>query len=522
MIHTKTHKIRTVIKPIAAVITAALAFGCSMTAEQEPPVARISGADTAVIGSVVQLDGSESEDPNGIPLSYFWSFIELPANSSALFNNASLVNPSFVPDSAGTFGIRLVVSNGITVSQPDTFTVEVSECGGSTPVAMIEVVEPVSAGPGSDLTAPDIAPGRTVVLDASSSYDPDDFCLPEPQDLGYAWTLLSTPPGSSATLSRETTVNCSFVVDAAGTYVVSLEVTDGLHEDTTTLTVTADPAEALVPASGFEVESVGGGGWLWSGPEGIAVDSSGNIYVAQNGSATITVTDPGTGQTQIFATGLWLNGIHDLVFDPGRTCLWVTDETDDAVVMVTVPGGIQVLWSNPHQVENPSGIALFVSEDTNEYLAVIDRVNRSIVQFDPDDAAPAGIVATLPLEPPLLDSPWDICAESSGGSDYYWATGSAAGELRRRIEPAGTLLTQTDMLSEPKGIVRVTTTDAVVVADSGSGRIMMIENCGAPPCRVTPLLSGLEEPWGVVLEDSENLLITDRAANRLYRLTGMF
>lgn len=64
--------------------------------------------------------------------------------------------------------------------------------------------------------------GSTVQLDASASTDIDG------DPLTYAWSFLSVPPGSGATLSDTGAVMPEFIVDLSGTYIGELVVNDGL------------------------------------------------------------------------------------------------------------------------------------------------------------------------------------------------------------------------------------------------------------------------------------------------------
>ncbi|MFM2152839.1 MAG: hypothetical protein RL199_1274 [Pseudomonadota bacterium] len=71
-----------------------------------------AGADRPVApGSLVELDGSRSTDPDGdLPLKYQWSS-EFPRNSKAVLSGADGPNPSFVPEVAGDYVVQLVVTD---------------------------------------------------------------------------------------------------------------------------------------------------------------------------------------------------------------------------------------------------------------------------------------------------------------------------------------------------------------------------------------------------------------------------
>ena len=81
--------------------------------------------------------------------------------------------------------------------------------------------QPPVANAGSDQTVP---LGATVTLDGSGSADPDDNT-----PLGFAWTIVSKPSGSNATLSNPSDSSPSVTIDKPGdNYVFSLIVTDSL------------------------------------------------------------------------------------------------------------------------------------------------------------------------------------------------------------------------------------------------------------------------------------------------------
>jgi len=92
-----------------------------------PPTAD-AGADQQVEpGVTVDLNGSQSDDPNGDLLTYSWQFVlPLPAGSAAVLNRADEVAPDFVADVNGTFIVELTVDDG-EFQSTDTVTIDVDK-----------------------------------------------------------------------------------------------------------------------------------------------------------------------------------------------------------------------------------------------------------------------------------------------------------------------------------------------------------------------------------------------------------
>jgi PKD domain/FG-GAP-like repeat/Bacterial Ig domain/FG-GAP repeat len=81
----------------------------------EPPVAVAGGPYTGVTGVPIAFDGTASHDPDGEPLTYRWTFDD--------GRTATGPTPTMTFYAHGTFTATLVVSDGLTSSEPATATI---------------------------------------------------------------------------------------------------------------------------------------------------------------------------------------------------------------------------------------------------------------------------------------------------------------------------------------------------------------------------------------------------------------
>ena len=184
-----------------------------------PPVAA-AGEDQAIvtIGTTVELDGTESYDDDGDPITFAWEIIAKPEGSQAALSDATTPTPTFVADVHGDYVIELIVSDPFAPSQPDSVT-----------VSFTNVIPVAHAGAGQAVLV-----GETVTLDGSGSSDANH------DPLAFWWTIATKPQASDAQLTDPAAVQTTFVADAPGTYVISLVVSDGFAD--------SDPHEITVEA----------------------------------------------------------------------------------------------------------------------------------------------------------------------------------------------------------------------------------------------------------------------------------
>jgi len=180
-------------------------FVLEFTTLESPPIAKAKVLKRVRLKEKLELDGSASKPGQGADkLSYDWTFIQIPANSTARLVRSNSVTPYFYPDKKGLYKIQLVVNDGINDSKPDV--IEVTPLN-TRPTARAKYNDPVRVS-------------ETVLLDATISEDIDD------DPLTCQWKMISRPKGSAAVLSNPNAITPSFIADSQGEYIVQLIVND--------------------------------------------------------------------------------------------------------------------------------------------------------------------------------------------------------------------------------------------------------------------------------------------------------
>lgn len=304
-------------------ITSISSFADTVTvrATNDAPIADAGGDQTTPRNVTVTLDASGSSDPDGDSIGYAWS-LAVPAGSAALLSDPTAMYPSFVVDLAGDYVATLRVHDGLVTSAFDSVTVSTFNAA---PVA----------DAGDDQVVTEL--GSTVFLDGGTSFDEDG------DDLIYAWSVESSPVGSSMALSNASSSAPSFVADVNGDYVIQLTVTDefGAKSDPDTVTISFENVAPVAKITAEYTTVVAG--------QSVSLDASGS-YDANGdalgyrwsvtsrpwgSSASLSATDADTTVLSTDMVGEYVVSLSvsdDLVTTEPTTVLIVTVGSLDTVI----------------------------------------------------------------------------------------------------------------------------------------------------------------------------------------------
>ncbi len=208
-------------------VNVSAADAVTITAYNVAPTIDAGSNQTVTWNTLATLSGTAT-DPESKPMTYVWTITSAPFGSTAALSGASTLTPSFTPDKSGSYVLTLSVSDAVN-TVTDTLTITVPN---NAPTA--------EAGPDQNIF---FGTGLTATLDGSASHDP------EGDTLTYTWAIVSSPSGSSASLSDIHAIHPTLTPDKKGAYLITLVVSDGVNlsaSDAVTITAynVAPTAEA--------------------------------------------------------------------------------------------------------------------------------------------------------------------------------------------------------------------------------------------------------------------------------------
>ncbi len=467
--------------------------GCGGGEPDQAPSADAGGDRTVQAFTAVQLDGSNSFDPEGDALTFSWVQI---AGTAVSLNGADTPKPAFnAPDGETVMMFELTVADGS--GQTDSDTVQV-ECH-----APADDNQEPFADAGSDQF---VDGGSAVQLDGTGSTDPDGDVLsfswnqtggPQVVLNGVATaTPTFTTPNEDTTLIFELTVDDGRGGLARRETHVEVGFKPGIlfvaNHDGSSVTSFTDPATAngnIAPDTNLQ-----GTQTKVVRPTDVAVTRDGHLLVANNGvpsrsviataESPASITAYGEAETtngnlepdgNVFGQATQLSKPASIALNDERGLLFVADLAApgirvyaDAAVSETFNGNlapIRVIHSTTSgHMASPVGINF----GANDELYVADHDARQVLVYASASDTNGDVTPTRIIESLAFEDIWDVFIDES--DTMYIVDGMNGGNEIHMFDNASSL----NGAVAPDATLEVTTAammTSIVVDLAGNGYI---------------------------------------------------
>jgi sugar lactone lactonase YvrE len=240
-----------------------------------------------------------------------------------------------------------------------------------------------------------------------------------------------------------------------------------------------------------------------SGPWAVAVDSQGNVFIADTLNARVVeVTAAGVASVVSFPGLSPVLGNPSAVAVDGSGNLYVADSGVPRVVELS--GGVATVVPTSSLLSFPSGLALDAAGD----LFIADRIRDYIVRVPAGGAA-----AVFPITGVALGQPWGLAADVSG--NLYIADKPLNRIVVVTPGGAGSVLAIVGglTLNQPTGVA-ADGLGNVYIGDSGNNRVVTVNSSGNPRVLNTGDITPVD-PRGVAVSVMGAVYFADSGNNQV-------
>ena len=292
-----------------------------------------------------------------------------------------------------------------------------------------------------------------------------------------------------------------------------------------TATTTVSPTSLLKPVA--EWGSRGQSPGQYVAPQGVGVDSSGDVVVADTGNNRIQElapsSDPLTEWGTLGSEISQLDGPAAVAID-GRGNVYVADTNNSRVQKFSSSGKLLNAWGSQgtgsDQLDHPRGIAV----DAHGHVYVADTGNNRIQEFS-TSGTPIGPWGSQGTQPGQFNQPWGVAVSARG--DIYVAD---AGNNRIQVFAASTdPLDQwgksgsaAGEFNQPRGVA-LDARGMVYVADTGNHRVQQLTASGTPRAMLGSQGSGrgqFQRPTALAVDNHDTVYVADTGNNRIVKLAA--
>jgi len=328
---------------------------------------------------------------------------------------------------------------------------------------------------------------------------------------GVVTTLAGAPKDTGSTDGTGSAARFDYPQGIVADNQGNLFISDTDNNTIRQLVISSRAVTTIAGSAGIQGYSNGtGAGAEFVNPLGIAIDGGGNLYIADNGNDSIRKLAPGGTVTNLAGTSG--NGFADgsgtaaRFFVPSGVAVdasgnvYVADELNDTIRKITPAGAVTTIAGSPGDAAaadgtgsaarffQPFGIAV----DSSDNLYVSDAGNSTIRKI-----APGGVVTTL--------------AGTAGMAGYADGTGSAA---RFKI-PLGVAVDGNGnvyVAEQGNFTIRKITPAGVVTTLAGTaGNVGSADGTGAA--------ASFNLPAGVAVDSGGNVYVADYANDTIRKIT---
>jgi streptogramin lyase len=257
-----------------------------------------------------------------------------------------------------------------------------------------------------------------------------------------------------------------------------------------------------------------GGGML--GAKGLAIDKNNNVWVANPAnSSVIKFTSASSYATATPYTGGSLSGPVSIAIDSGNNA-WVANLNGTSVTQIS-SGGTLASFTGSGSINLPSGVAI----DSTGNVWVANYGNSNVVKLTNAGAAMAG----SPFSDIALQGPSSIAIDSSGDVWMPGATtGAAVAGAVSSFTNAGVASTSSPYMGggllNSSAVATSGTTAWVVNQKSGSGLSQIVYGQSLPTSPAAGL-GGMSSPTAVAVDPSGDVWTANSGDNSVTQFIGL-